>query len=44
MGWLRLGANRVVLTHMSLDMLAAAGEIARRAGVIMAEDGMVMEI
>ena len=37
-----IGARRVLLTHMSADMLAA-GDVARRAGVQLAEDGMVLE-
>lgn len=39
----RIGAKRVVLTHMSTDMLAAV-ELARAAGVGIAEDGMVIEL
>lgn len=39
----RIGARRVVLTHMNAEMLAAA-DVARRAGVTVAEDGMVIEL
>jgi ribonuclease BN (tRNA processing enzyme) len=39
----RIAARRVVLTHMSSDMLAAA-DVARAAGVVVAEDGMVIEL
>lgn len=39
----RIDARRVVLTHMSGDMLAAVEE-ARAAGVGVAEDGMVIEL
>lgn len=39
----RIRARRVVLTHMSPDMLAAVDE-ARRAGVSVAEDGMVIDV
>lgn len=39
----RIGARRVVITHMSADMLAA-GDVARRAGLTLAEDGMAIEI
>lgn len=39
----RLAARRIVLTHMSAEMLAAA-ELARAAGVEVAEDGMVIDL
>ena len=39
----RLRASRIMLSHMSADMLAHADE-ARRAGVIVAEDGMVLDV
>ncbi len=39
----RIDARRVVLTHMSGDMLAAV-EVARAAGVGVAEDGMVIQL
>ena len=38
-----LGAKQTMLTHMNPAMLAQAGE-ARAAGVLVAEDGLVMEI
>lgn len=39
----RIGARRVLITHMSPAMLAKA-DTARRAGVLVADDGMVLEI
>ena len=39
----RLAARRVMLTHMGPAMLARADE-ARAAGVLVAEDGLVMEV
>lgn len=39
----RIGARRLVLTHMSAAMLAHVDD-ARRAGVGIAEDGMVLEL
>lgn len=39
----RIAARRVMLTHMSADMLAAVDE-PRRAGVLIAEDGLVIEV
>ena len=39
----RIGARRVVLTHMSTEMLAAA-HVARASGVTIAEDGMVIDL
>lgn len=39
----RIAARRVVLTHMSSGMLAAAHEV-RADGVTVAEDGMVIEV
>jgi ribonuclease BN (tRNA processing enzyme) len=38
-----LGAKRTMLTHMNPTMLAKADE-ARRAGVLIAEDGLVLEV
>jgi hypothetical protein len=39
----RIAARRVMLTHMSADMLAAVDE-ARGAGALIAEDGLVIEV
>lgn len=39
----RLKANRIMLTHMGPEMLANVGRI-ERSGVIVAEDGLVVEI
>lgn len=39
----RFGARKVMITHMSASMLVHQAN-ARRAGVIVAEDGMVLEI
>ena len=39
----RIGARRVMITHMSAAMLVRQ-DMARRAGVIVAEDGMVLEV
>jgi ribonuclease BN (tRNA processing enzyme) len=39
----RIAARRVMLTHMNLDMLARADEIAKE-GVIVSRDGLVVEI
>lgn len=39
----RIGARRVVLTHMSTAMLARSNEV-RQAGAEMAEDGMVIDL
>jgi len=39
----RLGAKRVLITHMNNDMLARQEE-ARAAGVLLAEDGLVVDI
>jgi ribonuclease BN (tRNA processing enzyme) len=39
----RIEARRLMLTHMSSDMLAAV-EVARAAGIGIAEDGMVIEL
>jgi len=38
-----LRARRIMLTHMSPSMLARVDE-AKAAGVLVAEDGLVMEI
>jgi ribonuclease BN (tRNA processing enzyme) len=39
----RLGAKRVMLTHMSAEMLAQRGEV-RDSRVLLAEDGLTLEI
>jgi ribonuclease BN (tRNA processing enzyme) len=39
----RISARRVMLTHMNLDMLARAEEVAK-AGLIVSRDGLVVEI
>jgi phosphoribosyl 1,2-cyclic phosphodiesterase len=39
----RIGARRVLLTHMSDQMLARRGEVADPR-VVLAEDGLVLEI
>ena len=39
----RLGARRIMLTHMSGEMLANAA-VAEAAGMVLAQDGMVLEI
>lgn len=39
----RVAAKRVMLTHMAADMLTAVEE-ARRAGMLIAEDGLAIEI
>jgi hypothetical protein len=38
-----LRAKRIMLTHMNDTMLAQVGE-ARAAGVLVAEDGLVLEV
>lgn len=40
----RIGAKRVLLTHMSTPMLAMAQHAAARPGIIPAEDGLVLRI
>ncbi len=40
----RLTARRVLLTHMNPEMLAKAETIAAQGGVLLAHDGMVLEI
>jgi ribonuclease BN (tRNA processing enzyme) len=39
----RLGAKRVLITHMNNDMLAHVDE-AKSAGVLLAEDGLVLDV
>ena len=39
----RIGARRVMLTHMNLDMLSRAEQVAKE-GVIVSRDGLVVEI
>jgi ribonuclease BN (tRNA processing enzyme) len=39
----RLGAKRVLITHMNNDMLAHVDE-AKAAGVLLAEDGLVLDV
>ena len=39
----RIAAKRVLLTHMNNDMLAHTEE-ARAAGVLIAEDGLVVDV
>lgn len=39
----RIGAKRVLLTHMNTDMLAHSEE-ARAAGLLIAEDGLVVDV
>jgi len=39
----RIGARRVLLTHMAAGMLARRGEV-RDARCVLAEDGLVLEI
>jgi ribonuclease BN (tRNA processing enzyme) len=40
----RIAAKRVMLTHMSTPMLAAAERLADRPGILLAEDGLVLRI